>query len=38
MFREMRRIGNALPLEEAAQMFAEADHGTLAVEGDDGYP
>lgn len=38
MFREMRRIGNALPLEEAVQMFKEADHGTLAVAGDDDYP
>ena len=38
MFREMRRSGNALPMEEAVQMFREADHGTLAVAGDDEYP
>lgn len=38
MFREMRRAGNALPKDETIRMFMEADHGTMAVDGDDGYP
>ncbi len=38
MFREMRRIGNALPKEEAIEMLQKATNGVLSVSGDDGYP
>lgn len=38
MFREMRRIGNALPKEEAVAMLEKATNGVLSVSGDDGYP
>jgi uncharacterized protein len=38
MFREMRRIGNALPKEEAVAMMQKATNGVLSVTGDDGYP
>jgi uncharacterized protein len=38
MFREMRRIGNALPKEEAVAMLQKATNGVLSVSGDDGYP
>lgn len=38
MFREMRRIGNALPKEEAIAMLEKATNGVLSVTGDDGYP
>ena len=38
MFREMRRIGNILPMEETLKMLKEAKHGTLAVDGEEGYP
>jgi len=38
MFREMRRIGNALPKEEAVAMMKKATNGVLSVDGDDGYP
>lgn len=38
MFREMRRIGNALPKEEAIAMLEKASNGVLSVTGDDGYP
>lgn len=38
MFREMRRMGNALPKEEAIGMLAKATNGVLSVAGDDGYP
>jgi uncharacterized protein len=38
MFREMRRMGNALPKEEAIGMLEKATNGVLSVAGDDGYP
>jgi len=38
MFREMRRMGNALPTEEAIGMLEKATNGVLSVTGDDGYP
>jgi len=38
MFREMRRIGNALPNEETVAMLRKATNGVLSVTGDDGYP
>lgn len=38
MFREMRRIGNALPKEEAIAMLQKATNGVLSVIGDEGYP
>ncbi|MBQ1493231.1 MAG: pyridoxamine 5'-phosphate oxidase family protein, partial [Blautia sp.] len=38
MFRKMRRIGQALPMEECEQILREASYGVLAVLGDDGYP
>lgn len=38
MFREMRRIGNALPKEDAIAMMKKATNGVLSVAGDDGYP
>lgn len=38
MFREMRKIGIELPKEEAIQMLKTQSHGTLALDGDEGYP
>jgi uncharacterized protein len=38
MFREMRRIGNALPEKEAIAMLQKATNGVLSVTGDDDYP
>ena len=38
MFREMRRINQQLPENEAIEILASATHGILAVSGDGGYP
>ncbi len=36
--REMMKKNRQLPAEEAQTLFAKGHHGTLAVNGDDGYP
>lgn len=38
MFRKMRCTENQLPAAEAQAMLEKMSYGTLAVEGDDGYP
>lgn len=38
MFREMRRKGQILPLEEAIEIIKNSTSGVLALHGDDGYP
>ena len=38
MFREMRRKGQELPLEECERVLRRASAGVLALAGDDGYP
>lgn len=38
MFREMRRIKQLLPLDEARSILVNCTSGVLAVSGDDGYP
>ncbi len=38
MFREMRRIKQALPVEECEAILERNTAGVLAVSGDDGYP
>ncbi len=38
MFREMRRIHQQMPDEDAKEILKNADYGTLAVIGDGGYP
>lgn len=37
MFREMRLKNNALTRDEAVDILKRASHGTLALDGDDGY-
>lgn len=38
MFRKMRTIGVPLSKEETIKIFEKQKHGTLAVNGDNGYP
>ena len=38
MFREMRRKDRLMSDEDARALLAKADHGVLAVAGDDDYP
>ncbi|NMB56125.1 MAG: pyridoxamine 5'-phosphate oxidase family protein [Leptolinea sp.] len=38
MFREMRRMKQELPKEEAIAVLESCSNGVLAVAGDDGYP
>ncbi len=38
MFREMRRIKQALSKEESIQILEKGTSGVLALSGDDGYP
>lgn len=38
MFREMRRKRQLLSFEESVSILRKMTYGTLAVEGDDGYP
>lgn len=38
MFREMRRIKQALPKEEAIRILEKGTSGVLALSGDEGYP
>ncbi len=38
MFREMRLKKQALSTEEIEELLGNATHGTLALNGDDGYP
>ena len=38
MFREMRRKGQALPVEEVTALLHGGTSGVLALAGDDGYP
>ena len=38
MFRELARIKQKLPLEEAIRILKEEPRGVLSVLGDDGYP
>jgi nitroimidazol reductase NimA-like FMN-containing flavoprotein (pyridoxamine 5'-phosphate oxidase superfamily) len=38
MFREMRRIKQLMPEEEAIRILKSCSTGVLAVSGDDGYP
>lgn len=38
MFREIRKKANAIGLDEAKKLLAEARIGILSVNGDDGYP
>ena len=38
MFREMRRFKQALPFKECEEILEKEKRGTLAVNGDDGYP
>lgn len=38
MFRKMRDIGVPLSKEETIQIFKKQKHGSLAVNGDNGYP
>lgn len=38
MFREMRRFKQSLPKEEIEEILEKEKRGTLAVNGDDGYP
>lgn len=38
MFREMRLKDQALSKQEIEEILAKATHGTLALNGDDGYP
>lgn len=38
MFRPMRKIKNALPVEEGKALLHTARRAALAVQGDDGYP
>jgi nitroimidazol reductase NimA-like FMN-containing flavoprotein (pyridoxamine 5'-phosphate oxidase superfamily) len=38
MFREMRRMKQQLPKEEAIAVLKSCSNGVLAVAGDDGYP
>lgn len=38
MFREMRLKDQALSMAEIEDILAKATHGTLALNGDDGYP
>lgn len=38
MFREMRRIKQELPLEEAKSLLIKNKRGVLSLNGEDGYP
>lgn len=38
MFREMRRKEKLMPMEAARRILTEAEYGTLATMGQDGYP
>ncbi len=38
MFRKMRRVDRELSRKEAEDILRKATHGTLALEGADGYP
>ena len=38
MFRDMRRKGQQLTVEESEKILREATHGVLAVTGDGGFP
>ena len=38
MFREMRRNGQELPLEECTAILNRGTSGVLALSGDDNYP
>lgn len=38
MFREMRRIKQELPLEEAKSLLMKNKRGVLSLNGEDGYP
>ena len=38
MNREMYKKERQMSPENAAKIFSEGNHGTLAVNGDDGYP
>ncbi|MEG0829751.1 MAG: pyridoxamine 5'-phosphate oxidase family protein [Anaerovoracaceae bacterium] len=38
MFRKMRDVGEPLTREESIKMLETQKHGTLAVNGDNGYP
>lgn len=38
MFREMRRIKQELPLEEAKSLLMKNKRGVLSFNGEDGYP
>ena len=38
MFREMRRIKQELPLDEAKKLLKENKRGVLSFSGDDNYP
>ncbi len=38
MFREMKDVGVSLSKKETIKMFETQKHGTLAVNGDNGYP
>lgn len=38
MFREMRRIKQKLPLEEAKSLLMKNKRGVLSLNGEDGYP
>lgn len=38
MFRQMRRIKQELPLDEAKKLLKKNKRGVLSLNGEDGYP